>query len=132
MTSTGEPLVRVRDLTRRSGSFIAADNVTFDVPKGKIFGFLGPNGSGKSTTIRMLTGLLAPTGGSMRASEGSTSPATPRVETRIGYMSQKFSLYLDLTVAENLRFFASIYGLDRNALGERIADLAKRLSSRRC
>ena len=128
MTSTGEPLVRVRDLTRRFGSFVAADNVNFDVPKGMIFGFLGPNGSGKSTTIRMLAGLLAPTSGSITGFGGlDVARDTEKWKQRIGYMSQKFSLYLDLTVAENLRFFASVYGLDRKAIDARIAELAGRL-----
>jgi len=128
MTSTGEPLVRVRDLTRRFGSFVAADNVNFDVPKGMIFGFLGPNGSGKSTTIRMLAGLLAPTSGSITGFGGlDVARDTEKWKQRIGYMSQKFSLYLDLTVAENLKFFGSVYGLDRKAIDARIAELAGRL-----
>jgi ABC-2 type transport system ATP-binding protein len=124
----GEPLVRVRDLTRRFGSFVAANRVNFDVPKGVIFGFLGPNGSGKSTTIRMLAGLLAPTSGSITGFGGmDVVRDTEAWKQRIGYMSQKFSLYLDLTVEENLRFFGAVYGLGRGALDKRIAELAGRL-----
>src|SRR5262245_44912831 len=107
--ANGEPLVRVRNLTRRFGSFVAADCVNFDVPKGLIFGFLGPNGSGKSTTIRMLAGLLEPTSGSITGFAGlDVTKDTERWKQRIGYMSQKFSLYLDLTIRENLRFFGSV------------------------
>src|SRR5690349_14673398 len=125
MTTAQEPLVRVRDLTQRFGSFVAADRVSFDVPRGTIFGFLGPNGSGKSTTIRMLAGLLAPTSGSITGFGGlDVARDTEAWKQRIGYMSQKFSLYLDLTVAENLRFFGSVYGLDRRTLDARIAQLA--------
>jgi ABC-2 type transport system ATP-binding protein len=128
MTSHGDPLVRVRDLTRRFGSFVATDKVNFDVPKGLIFGFLGPNGSGKSTTIRMLAGLLEPTSGSITGFGGlDVAKDTEKWKQRIGYMSQKFSLYLDLTVAENLKFFGSVYGLDRSAIDARIAELAGRL-----
>jgi ABC-2 type transport system ATP-binding protein len=123
-----EPLIQVRDVTRTFGSFVAADRVSFDVPRGKIFGFLGPNGSGKSTTIRMLAGLLAPSGGRITGFDGlDVAKDTERWKTRMGYMSQKFSLYLDLTVEENLRFFGSIYGLSKPQLRERIGDLAARL-----
>ena len=123
-----EPLIQVRDLTRRFGSFVAADRVSFDIPKGLIFGFLGPNGSGKSTTIRMLAGLLAPNGGSVTGFGGlDVVRDTEAWKQRIGYMSQKFSLYLDLTVEENLRFFGSVYGLDRSTLEARVARLADRL-----
>ena len=94
------------DVTRRFGSFVAADHVSFDVPKGQIFGFLGPNGSGKSTTIRMLAGLLAPTSGPITGFGGlDVAKDTESWKQQTGYMSQKFSLYLDLTVEENLRFF---------------------------
>src|SRR5262245_19295327 len=123
-----EALVEVRDVTRRFGAFVAADRVSFDVPRGQIFGFLGPNGSGKSTTIRMLAGLLAPTSGSVTGFGGlDVTKDTERWKQRMGYMSQKFSLYLDLTVEENLRFFGRVYGLTSAAIRERIADLARRL-----
>lgn len=105
-------MIAVRDLTRRFGAFTAVDRVSFEVPKGSIFGFLGPNGSGKSTVIRMLCGLLAPTSGTAML-DGIDVVADPEaVKSRIGYTSQRFSLYEDLTVEENLTFFASVYGLD--------------------
>jgi ABC-2 type transport system ATP-binding protein len=129
MTATaGDALIQVREVTRRFGAFVAADRVSFDVPRGQIFGFLGPNGSGKSTTIRMLAGLLAPTSGSVTGFGGlDVTKDTERWKQRMGYMSQKFSLYLDLTVEENLRFFGRVYGLTSAAIRERIADLAQRL-----
>ena len=126
----GEPdiLLRCDDLTRRFGAFTAVDRVSFEIPRGKVFGFLGPNGSGKSTTIRMLTGLLRPTAGSVTGFEGLDVVRHAEVwKKRLGYMSQKFSLYLDLTVEENLRFFGSIYGLSRSRLADRIGTLAGRL-----
>jgi ABC-2 type transport system ATP-binding protein len=123
-----EPLIRVQDITRQFGSFLAADHVSFDVPRGQIFGFLGPNGSGKSTTIRILAGLLAPSAGRVTGFGGlDVVKDTARWKQRTGYMSQKFSLYLDLTVDENLRFFGTIYGLAGRLLRERIHDLAARL-----
>lgn len=122
------PLIQVRNVTRRFGTFTAADNVSFDVPRGKVFGFLGPNGSGKSTTIRMLAGLLAPTSGSITGFGNlDVTRDTEQWKSRLGYMSQKFSLNLDLTVEENLRFFGSIYGLSRDKVRERIDVLSRRL-----
>jgi ABC-2 type transport system ATP-binding protein len=104
------------------------DRVSFELPKGKVFGFLGPNGSGKSTTIRMLTGLLAPTAGSVTGFGGlDVAKHTEEWKKRLGYMSQKFSLYLDLTAEENLRFFGSVYGLDDRRLARRIRELSARL-----
>ena len=92
------------------------DTVSFDIPRGGIFGFLGPNGSGKSTTIRMLAGLLAPTARPHHRLGGlDVTRDTERWKHRLGYMSQKFSLYLDLTVIENLRFFGAVYGLEPQA-----------------
>jgi ABC-2 type transport system ATP-binding protein len=123
-----ESLIRVENVTRKFGAFKAVDRVSFDLPRGKVFGFLGPNGSGKSTTIRMLAGLLAPTSGRITGFDGlDVTRDTERWKTRLGYMSQKFSLYLDLTVEENLRFYGSIYGLDRPKLEQRIDALARRL-----
>jgi ABC-2 type transport system ATP-binding protein len=122
------PFLQVRGLTRRFGAFTAVDAVDFDVPRGKVFGFLGPNGSGKSTTIRMLTGLLAPTSGSATGFGGlDVVRDAEKWKTGLGYMSQKFSLYIDLTVEENLRFFGSIYGLPAPRLSERVGALSKRL-----
>jgi len=124
--------VTVRSLTRRFGDFTAVNGVSFEIPRGKVFGFLGPNGSGKSTTIRMLTGLLAPTAGSVTGLGGlDVVRDTDRWKTRLGYMSQKFSLYLDLTVEENLRFFGAAYGLSNSRLSERIGELAARLGFER-
>ena len=121
-------LIQVDKVTRRFGSFVAADEVSFDVPRGQIFGFLGPNGSGKSTTIRMLAGLLAPTSGRVTGFGGlDVTRDTERWKQRMGYMSQKFSLYLDLTVEENLRFFGLTYGIRGAALRDRIGELSARL-----
>src|SRR5262250_700889 len=121
-------LISVRNVTPRFGAFVAANDVSFDLPRGKIFGFLGPNGSGKSTTIRMLAGLLAPTAGRITGFGGlDVVKDTERWKQRMGYMSQKFSLYLDLTVEENLRFFGAIYGLAKAQLRDRIGELSTRL-----
>jgi len=104
----------VRDLTKVFGKFTAVDHVTFDVRKGEIFGFLGANGAGKSTTIRMLCGLLGPTSGAASVGGFDIGREPDRVKERIGYMSQKFSLYEDLTVDENISFFGGVYGLSRD------------------
>ncbi len=114
-----EIAVEIDDLVKTFGSFVAVDHVSMKVRKGEIFGFLGPNGAGKSTTIRMLCGLLIPTTG--RASVNGFDVATQPEEIRrtIGYMSQKFSLYDDLTVEENIDFFAGIYGVPRQLRAER-------------
>jgi len=101
--------VTVRDLEKRFGSFTAVDQVTFDVAEGEIFGFLGPNGAGKSTTIRMLCGILAPTGGTGTVAGFDVRTQAERIKQHIGYMSQKFSLYEDLTVEENIDFYSGIY-----------------------
>jgi ABC-2 type transport system ATP-binding protein len=127
-TSQPQTFLQARGLTRRFGSFTAVKDVSFDVPRGKVFGFLGPNGSGKSTTIRMLTGLLAPNSGTATGFDGlDVVRHTERWKNRLGYMSQKFSLYLDLTAEENLRFFGSVYGLGNSRLEERIGELSARL-----
>jgi ABC-2 type transport system ATP-binding protein len=106
-----EPAVIIDNLTKRFGAFVAADRVTLDVAQGEIFGFLGPNGAGKSTTIRILCGLLAPTSGRAVVSGFDVAKEPEKVKASIGYMSQKFSLYDDLTVEENLEFFAGVYGV---------------------
>jgi ABC-2 type transport system ATP-binding protein len=113
--------VEIRDLTKRFGDFRAVDGITFDVEQGEIFGFLGANGAGKSTTIRMLCGLLAPTSGSALVLGIDVARDPEGVKRRIGYMSQRFSLYEDLTVRQNLRFFGGVYGLRGVALAEREA-----------
>jgi ABC-2 type transport system ATP-binding protein len=119
--------IEVRGLTRRFGDFIAVDRVSFEVEQGEIFGYLGANGAGKSTTIRMLIGLLAPTGGQASVAGHDVATAPGRVKESIGYMSQKFSLYLDLPVEENLLFFGAAYGLEGKALRTRAAELLERV-----
>jgi len=113
--------VTVRDLTRRFGAFLAVDRVSFDVAPGEIFGFLGSNGAGKSTTIRMLCGLLKPTSGTALVGGIDVGRDPEGVKQRIGYMSQRFSLYELLTVEENITFFGGLYGLDDERLARRRA-----------
>ncbi len=108
---TPAPAIQVADLTKRFGKFLAVDRVSFEIFPGEVFGFLGPNGSGKSTTIRMLCGILLPTSGTGRVAGFDVARDPERVRQNIGYMSQRFSLYEELTVRENLDFFAGIYGL---------------------
>ncbi len=114
-----EPVVSVSDLTRRFGNFVAVDRVSFSVERSEVFGFLGPNGAGKTTTIKMLTGLLLPTSGSGRIAGFDLMTGAEQIKQSIGYMSQAFSLYGDLTVAENIDFFAGLYGVPRQRRGER-------------
>jgi ABC-2 type transport system ATP-binding protein len=121
--TNGASAVEVRELTRTFGSFTAVDHVSFDVAPGEIFGYLGPNGSGKSTTIRMLCGLLNPSGGSAHVLGFDVARQSEAIKERIGYMSQKFSLYGDLTVQENLEFYASIYQLTPDQRRQRIPEL---------
>jgi ABC-type multidrug transport system, ATPase component len=112
--------VSVENLTRRFGDFTAVDNISFGVSRGEIFGLLGPNGAGKSTTIKMLCGILSPSSGSGRVSGYDIVNEQEAIKSVIGYMSQKFALYDDLTVVDNLEFFGSIYGLTGNKLNERV------------
>ncbi len=118
-----EPAIQARELTRRFGSFTAVDRVSFEVERGEIFGYLGANGAGKSTTIRMLTGLLAPTAGSGRVAGHDLARDPEAVKASIGYMSQKFSLYLDLPVRENVAFFGGAYGLEGKGLEARAEEV---------
>lgn len=111
--------ITVRDLTRRFGDFVAVDHVSFDVRAGEVFGFLGSNGAGKSTTIRMLCGLLKPTSGTATVSGIDVGSDPEGVKRRIGYMSQRFSLYEQLTVDQNIGFFGGIYGLSGAAFERR-------------
>jgi ABC-2 type transport system ATP-binding protein len=111
--------VEIRDLVKRFGAFTAVGGISLDVEEGEIFGFLGANGAGKSTTIRMLCGLLAPTSGSARVLGVDVMRDPEEVKRRIGYMSQRFSLYEDLSVRHNLRFFGGVYGLRGRALAAR-------------
>ena len=118
--------IRARGLTKRFGSLVAVDHVDLDVPRARIYGFLGPNGSGKSTTIRMLCGLLTPTEGSATVL-GVDIPADARIlKPRIGYMTQKFSLFGDMTVVENLEFVAEIYSYPRRERAARIDELLEK------
>jgi ABC-2 type transport system ATP-binding protein len=111
--------VIVKDLERRFGSFVAVNRVSFEVAKGEIFGFLGPNGAGKSTTIRMLCGILAPSGGAGTVAGFNIRTEAEKIKAHIGYMSQKFSLYEDLTVEENIDFYSGIYRLPPEKKQER-------------
>jgi ABC-2 type transport system ATP-binding protein len=113
------PNIVVKDLTKKFGAFTAVDHVTFEVPQGEIFGFLGPNGAGKSTTIRMLCGILRPTSGEGRIGGFSVTTESEEIKKIIGYMSQKFTLYNDLTVAENIEFHGGIRRLPPALLAER-------------
>jgi len=112
--------VVVENLTKRFGTFVAVDHISFATGRGEIFGFLGPNGAGKSTTIRILCGLLQPTSGRAQVAGIDVSRQPEAVRQQIGYMSQKFSLYNDLKVIENLRFFAGMYSVPNNVLPERL------------
>ena len=130
------PAVSVTDLERRFGSFVAVNRVSFEVGRGEIFGFLGPNGAGKSTTIRMLTGILAPSGGSGTVAGFDVGREAEKIKANIGYMSQKFSLYEDLTVEENIDFYSGIYRIPAEKKKQRkewvieMAGLAERRDSR--
>ncbi|HIU37525.1 MAG TPA: ABC transporter ATP-binding protein, partial [Candidatus Aphodousia faecigallinarum] len=115
-----QPIVEAKDLVRRFGSFIAVDKTSFDVFPGEIFGLLGPNGAGKTTTFKMLCGLLTVTEGDLKVAGVDILRAPEQARERLGYMSQKFALYADLTVRDNLDFFASAYGLDGKEKSQRI------------
>lgn len=115
-----EYAVTTRELTRAFGSFIAVDRLNLAIKPGEIYGFLGPNGAGKSTAIRMLCGILEPTSGTGTVLGYDLVRETEEIKKRIGYMSQKFSLYEDLTVKENLNFYAGLYGVPRREMGERV------------
>lgn len=117
--------VITQDLTRRFGRFTAVDRVSFRIPEGSVFGFLGPNGSGKTTTIRMLTGILEPSEGSARVLGMDLVSEREKVRESLGYMSQKFSLYDDLTVQENLDFYAGLFSLPPARSRERIAEIVE-------
>lgn len=118
-----DPAIVVKNLSRHFGDFKAVDNISFEVKRGEIFGFLGPNGAGKSTTIRMLNGLLLPTRGEGRVGGFDIITENDRIKSHIGYMSQRFSLYEDLTAEENLNFFGGVYGLATVRLQERIHEV---------
>jgi ABC-2 type transport system ATP-binding protein len=118
-TAGNRVAIEVLGLTKKFGDFTAVNNVNFDVPRGEIFGFLGPNGAGKTTTIRMLLGLLTPTSGTARVIGFDVVKQSEELRKHIGYMSQKFSLYPDLTVDENLNFYGGVYGVRGQKLKDR-------------
>lgn len=120
-------VISASELTKRFGAFIAVDAINFEVLQGEIFGFLGANGAGKTTAIRMLNGLLLPTSGAASVAGFDVYSETEKIKRSIGYMSQRFSLYEDLTVKENIRFFGGIYGLRRRQIKEKAARLLKEL-----
>jgi len=127
-TSTNnQPAIEADGLTRRFGDFTAVDSVTFSVGQGEIFGFLGANGAGKTTCIRMLTGLLSPTEGSASVAGFDVYKQSEHIKRSIGYMSQRFSLYEDLTITENMRFYGGIFGLRRSEIRSRTDDLLEKL-----
>lgn len=121
-------VISVRDLTKRFGDFTAVDRISFDVRRGEIFGFLGANGAGKTTAMRMLCGLSFPTSGCGTVAGYDVMCEGEQIKRYIGYMSQRFSLYNDLTVWENMRLFAGIYGLSKTQTEERAAELLERLN----
>lgn len=123
-----EKSIIAEHLTRHFGNFTAVDDLTFDVGRGEVFGFLGANGAGKTTAIRMLCGLLKPSSGKAIVAGYDVAHKPEEVKRRIGYMSQKFSLYNDLTVGENLQLFGTIYGLSRGTLRERMDEMYAKLN----
>lgn len=127
----GAAVIRAEELTRTFGDFTAVDRISFDVGRGEVFGFLGANGAGKTTAIRMLTGLLAPTGGRAVTAGHDVAAEPDAVKRNIGYMSQRFALYDDLTVRENMRFYGGVYGLSNSRLSQRIEETLKRLDIER-
>jgi ABC-2 type transport system ATP-binding protein len=125
MSEIAEFAIRARGLTKEFGNLTAVNHLDLDVPRAQIYGFLGPNGSGKTTAIRMLCGLLKPTSGTAEVLGLAVPGATDELKPRIGYMTQKFSLYSDLTVQENLQFIADIYALPRRSKKSRIDELVE-------
>lgn len=124
MSTASQPMIRAQDLTRRFGDFVAVDRVSFEVYPGEIVGYLGPNGSGKTTTIRMLLGLLLPSEGEAWVLGYNARTQAEAIRPRVGYMSQKFALYDELTVWENMTFYAGVYGVSDRG---RVAQVAKAL-----
>ena len=125
--AAADAAIDAHDLTRRFGAFTAVDRVTFDVKRGEVFGFLGANGAGKTTAIRMLTGLLSPSGGRATVAGHDVARDAEGVKRDIGYMSQRFSLYEDLTVRENIRLYGGIYDLSDRDIRDRTSRMLGRL-----
>ncbi len=125
------PAIDARALTRRFGTFTAVDGISFQVERGEVFGFLGANGAGKTTAMRMLIGLLAPSSGSATVAGYDVATQAEQVRRRIGYMSQRFSLYEDLTVRENITLFGGIYGLSNRDIAERTGQILSRIGLQR-
>ncbi len=126
-----ESVIKVSELTKRFGDFIAVDKISFDVRQGEIFGFLGANGAGKTTAMRMLCGLSIPSSGSATIAGFDVYRQTEQIKRNIGYMSQKFSLYEDLTVLENIQFFGGIYGLSNLEIKQKSEQLIEKLDLRK-
>jgi ABC-2 type transport system ATP-binding protein len=122
-----EHIIKVENLTKKFGSFVANDNLNFFVKKGEIFGFLGANGAGKTTAIKILCGLWKPTSGKISVAGFDVYHQTEKIKKNIGYMSQRFSLYEDMTIAENFTFFGGIYGLPRKKIRDRMAFFLEKL-----
>jgi ABC-2 type transport system ATP-binding protein len=122
-----EIVIRTKELTRKFGDFTAVDAITFEVKAGEIFGFLGANGAGKTTAMKILCGLLSPSSGEAKVAGFDVYKEAERIKQNIGYMSQKFSLYENLTVKENIRFFGGIYGIPKQELVKKSNDLIQRL-----
>lgn len=120
-------VIQVKNLVKKFGIFVANDNLTFEVKQGEVFGFLGANGAGKTTAIRILSGLSRPSSGEVMVAGVNVSEKPEKVKQKIGYMSQRFSLYEDMTIRENIRFYASIYGIKVKDRKKREAELIKRL-----
>ncbi len=120
--NSAQPAIEVNNLTKRFGDFTAVNGINFEVNHGEIFGFLGPNGSGKTTTIRMMLGLMQPRSGSIEVLGMKVDGDTSKIRPRVGYMSQRFSLYNDLTVMQNLNFYGAAYGLSNSELQLRIKE----------
>lgn len=127
MKDNNNKVISVRNLTKMFGSFTAVDHISFDVRRGEIFGFLGANGAGKTTAMRMLCGLSYPTSGEGHVAGCDINTQAEMIKRRIGYMSQKFSLYGDLTVMENLRLFATVYGMSAKEIKNSSADIFRNL-----
>lgn len=121
-------VIEVKEMVKKFGHFVANDHLNFQVRKGEIFGFLGANGAGKTTAIRILSGLSKPTSGEMKVNGFDVYTQTEKIKRSIGYMSQKFSLYEDLTISENIRFYASIYGMGVKKRKQRESELLRKLN----